>query len=546
MVGSGGQSNDLDLTMQPTPATCGDGVLDDNEACDDGDLDSGDGCYENCLVVEEGFICPIPGGSCIPFAKCGDGKTNFPEQCDDGNSSGGDGCSAYCKTEIGFKCAGDPSLCEETTCGDGLVEGAEGCDDGNPVPFDGCDARCQWEPTCSAPGTSDGCSSFCGDGILFGDEECDDGNSVSGDGCSETCEEEEGYSCQVAPCETVGGECVLRVSAVFRDFKHEHPNFRVGGGCTNCAYTGLVQSDLASGKPLYASPNGQTGGMSDADNVESWYVDGPDHSTIVSDLVLFDNGNGGFVNRLDNDGTRYQSTSFPDVDMDGNPLFFPLDGFPFCDEETGENANCQLTDETNNGEIPGPDIDGQATYESNWTLESPEAAHNHSFTTEVAYWFRYDADAPPVLNFLGDDDLWVFINGRLALDLGGVHYPAEGTITLDADTIATHDLGLVDGTVYPIHIFHAERNPRGSSFRLTLSGFRAERSLCVPDCGDGIVAGSEECDDGENDGGHNECQPGCVLSTYCGDGVRNGDEVCDDADPTGPADCSGCRIITVR
>ena len=72
MVGSGGQSNDLDLTMQPTPATCGDGVLDDNEACDDGDLDSGDGCYENCLVVEEGFICPIPGGSCIPFAKCGE------------------------------------------------------------------------------------------------------------------------------------------------------------------------------------------------------------------------------------------------------------------------------------------------------------------------------------------------------------------------------------------------------------------------------------------------------------------------------------------
>jgi fibro-slime domain-containing protein len=236
----------------------------------------------------------------------------------------------------------------------------------------------------------------------------------------------------------------------------------------------------------------------------------------------------------------------PDTDFDGNPLFFPADEWPICDETSGELLNCRLMDTMRNGEVPGPDITGQSTYETNWTLQEPPAEHNHSFTTEVSYWFEYDAANPPVLNFLGDDDLWVFINGKLALDLGGVHYPAEGTISLDATTVETHALGLIDGTVYPIHIFHAERNPRGSSFRLTLSGFRAERSLCIPNCGDGIVAGSEECDDGDNDGGHNECQPGCVLSTYCGDGVVNGDEACDDADPNAPGDCSGCRIITVR
>lgn len=526
----GGGIDDVDLREQPTPATCGDGVLDPQEACDDANLLSEDGCYENCLLVEEGFICPEPGESCRPYAKCGDGAVSFPEECDDNNQRVGDGCSEYCKVEIGSKCEGQPSQCTDTTCGDMLVEGAEGCDDGNPVPFDGCDENCQWEPTCGAPGTATGCTSFCGDGILFGEEQCDDGNQISGDGCSNECTQEDGYTCEVAPCDRIGDQCVLRVSAVYRDFTDSHPNFASGGGSIT---TGLVESDLVDGKPVYTALNGQTASMSAQDNVNSWYVEGDDHSTIVSEIILFANENGGYVNTYLADGTRYDSSL--NGAMDGNPLFFPIDDFPACG--TDEWFNCTLTDTTHNGEIPYP-------YE-NWLAQSPPVQHNFSFTSEVAYWFLYDAGAPAVLDFLGDDDLWVFINGKLAIDLGGKHVPESAQITLDAATNTALGLGLVDGTVYPIRIFHAERNPVGSSFRLTLSGFRTERSLCTPDCGDGIVAGSEECDDGENDGGHNECQPGCALATYCGDGKVNGDEVCDDADPNRPANCSGCRLIVV-
>jgi fibro-slime domain-containing protein len=255
-------------------------------------------------------------------------------------------------------------------------------------------------------------------------------------------------------------------------------------------------------------------------------------------MVLFDVGGNTYVNRFLPDGTPYENAVGDFID--GTPLFFPIDDFPIC--SAGELLNCALDDTLHTASIPGePD-----TYEpGGWINESPAAMHNFSFSTEVSYFFEWNSAAPPSFDFLGDDDVWVFVNGKLALDLGGKHVPEAAQFTLDAATNTALGLGMTSGNVYPITVFHAERNPTGSSFRLTLSGFRAVRSLCVPNCGDGVVAGSEECDDGENDGGHNECQPGCVLATYCGDGIVNGEEVCDDADPNAPSNCSGCRLIRV-
>jgi fibro-slime domain-containing protein len=87
--------------------------------------------------------------------------------------------------------------------------------------------------------------------------------------------------------------------------------------------------------------------------------------------------------------------------------------------------------------------------------------HNFSFTTEVHTQFSYNGGE--TFQFQGDDDVWVFINGKLAVDLGGLHPRTLGTVSLDA---AAALLGLQKCNVYDLDLFHAERHTDKSTFRI--------------------------------------------------------------------------------
>ena len=63
--------------------------------------------------------------------------------------------------------------------------------------------------------------------------------------------------------------------------------------------------------------------------------------------------------------------------------------------------------------------------------------------------------------FRGDDDVWVFINNRLVVDIGGVHEKVEGAVNLDTIGQGNAKYKLVEGREYPFHIFYAERNCQG-------------------------------------------------------------------------------------
>lgn len=110
---------------------------------------------------------------------------------------------------------------------------------------------------------------------------------------------------------------------------------------------------------------------------------------------------------------------------------------------------------TNNAFFP---IDGQLLGNYAGT------GHNYHFTYQISASFGYTPGTGQTFTFAGDDDVWVFFDKQLGIDLGGVHPAASQSVNLDTLFGPSKAAGN-----YAFDLFFAERHTTQSNLSISTS-----------------------------------------------------------------------------
>ena len=228
------------------------------------------------------------------------------------------------------------------------------------------------------------------------------------------------------------------VQATVRDLKGQdetggHPDFEVNPYAAETGIVGPYGAALdIDGKPDYAlGSSGSNPGDPRVDTTHGetyfydWYHNTTNNMSTPIWLELTHQGNGVYEFR--------------------DPRFFPIDGHLFATYHTGDGGN-----------------------------------HNFHFTLELHTIFTYYGTSEYFRLYKSDDDMFLYIDGKLVLDIGGVHSPESRYLRIEdrdgyggdvylymevdgnGDPIAPHyayvDLNLQPNETYTFDLFYAERH----------------------------------------------------------------------------------------
>ncbi len=257
----------------------------------------------------------------------------------------------------------------------------------------------------------------------------------------------QGYPAQAG--DSLPQEIVL--DAVIRDFRPKdaqggHPDFQAYAGSTT---VGLVADELdVQGLPVAASLRGK--------EIRAEYRDA---SGRPINPATFDSSLGDEEGELQTGGPGnglYSEESFSQWYRDVLGVNAAT-VVPLSLKRQGD-SNRYIFD--SGSDAPYTEIGGFFPIDGELYGDYGDSGHNFHFTTQISTRFVYRADDEQVFKFTGDDDVWVFIGGRLVIDLGGLHSKKEQFLDLNRLD------WLEDGRTYTLSIFHAERRTTQSNFRI--------------------------------------------------------------------------------
>lgn len=108
------------------------------------------------------------------------------------------------------------------------------------------------------------------------------------------------------------------------------------------------------------------------------------------------------------------------------------------------------------------------------------SGRDYNYTMEGHAQFLYFEDKDLYFRFTGDDGVYIFINGVLALDIGGAHSIASGEMKLND---LAEQCQLVDGEAFTFDFYYTERHGFGANLRIETNIELYDPNVFMPQTG---------------------------------------------------------------